>query len=191
MSAAWWKVGHPTRGSPPTGSALFVRTPRRRGAAHAADQAGDDDDRHDVGHGEEQLRREADTEDRELLHAADGAQHGWRDPLDRVADGVEALAFLADPNNARPGLLLLDLNMPRMDGREVLGQIVNDPDLREIPVVVPTTSDAAPDVSAAYRLRCSSYIVKPVDFDQFVKVVQGITDYWFTLAVLPSSGSRD
>ena len=115
--------------------------------------------------------------------------------LHHVTQGEDCMAFLrregAFASAPRPDLVLLDLNMPRMDGREVLGQIVNDPDLREIPVVVPTTSDAAPDVSAAYRLRCSSYIVKPVDFDQFVKVVQGITDYWFTLAVLPSSGSRD
>lgn len=69
----------------------------------------------------------------------------------------------------------------------MLEEIVHDESLCDIPVVVLTTSGAEPDVAAACHLRCSSYIVKPVDFDQFVKVLQGITDYWFTLAVLPSS----
>ena len=85
----------------------------------------------------------------------------------------------------RPDLVLLDLNMPRMDGREVLAEIVRDERLRSLPVVVLTTSDSQEDVLASYNLRCSSYIVKPVDFEQFSRVVQGITDYWFTLVVLP------
>lgn len=111
--------------------------------------------------------------------------------LHHVTNGEDCMAFLRREGEwagvPRPDLILLDLNMPRMGGREVLNEIVHDPELRNIPVVVLTTSDAEPDVSAAYELRCSSYIVKPVDFERFVKVVQGITDYWFTLAVLPSA----
>lgn len=85
----------------------------------------------------------------------------------------------------RPDLILLDLNMPRMDGREVLAEIDKDEALSQIPVVVLTSSDADSDVLASYRLSCSSYIVKPVDFEQFSRVVRGIGDYWFTLVVLP------
>jgi two-component system response regulator len=110
--------------------------------------------------------------------------------LHHVTNGEDCLAFLRHEGQwskaPRPDIVLLDLNMPRMGGREVLEEIVKDPALRDIPVIVLTTSSAEPDVNAAYQLRCNSYIVKPVDFDQFVKVVQGITDYWFTLAVLPS-----
>lgn len=110
--------------------------------------------------------------------------------LHHVTNGEDCMAFLRKEDEwahaPRPDLVLLDLNMPRMGGREVLEEIVKDARLRDIPVVVLTTSNAEADVAAAYQLRCSSYIVKPVDFDQFVKVVQGITDYWFTLAVLPS-----
>ena len=110
--------------------------------------------------------------------------------LHHVTNGEDCLAFLRREapwqDAPRPDLVLLDLNMPRMGGREVLEHVVQDERLRDIPVVVLTTSNAERDVTAAYQLRCSSYIVKPVDFDQFVRVVQGITDYWFTLAVLPT-----
>jgi CheY-like chemotaxis protein len=110
--------------------------------------------------------------------------------LHHVTNGEDCMAFLRREDEwvaaPRPDLVLLDLNMPRMGGREVLEKIVHDELLCDIPVVVLTTSSAEGDVAAAYHLRCSTYIVKPVDFDQFVKVVRGITDYWFTLAVLPS-----
>ena len=109
--------------------------------------------------------------------------------LHHVSNGEDCMAFLRKErgyeDRPRPDLVLLDLNMPRMDGREVLAEIVRDEQLRSLPVVVLTTSDSQEDVLASYNLRCSSYIVKPVDFHQFSRVVQGITDYWFTLVVLP------
>ena len=109
--------------------------------------------------------------------------------LHHVGDGEQCMAFLrreAPYTDApRPDLILLDLNMPRMDGREVLAEIDKDDTLNQIPVVVLTSSDADSDVLASYRLSCSSYIVKPVDFEQFSSVVRGIGDYWFTLVVLP------
>ncbi len=109
--------------------------------------------------------------------------------LHHAGDGEACMAFLrreAPYTDApRPDLILLDLNMPRMDGREVLAEIDKDEALSQIPVVVLTSSDADSDVLASYRLSCSSYIVKPVDFEQFSRVVRGIGDYWFTLVVLP------
>ena len=109
--------------------------------------------------------------------------------LHHVPHGEACMEFLRNQGSyaqkPRPDLVLLDLNMPRMDGREVLAEIVRDERLRSLPVVVLTTSDSQEDVLASYNLRCSSYIVKPVDFHQFSRVVQGITDYWFTLVVLP------
>ncbi len=109
--------------------------------------------------------------------------------LHHVGNGEECMAFLRREapytDVPRPDLVLLDLNMPRMDGREVLAEIDKDEALSHIPVVVLTSSDADSDVLASYRLSCSSYIVKPVDFEQFSSVVRGIGDYWFTLVVLP------
>jgi len=109
--------------------------------------------------------------------------------LHHVRDGEECMAFLRREapyaDAPRPDLILLDLNMPRMNGLEVLEAIGADAQLRHLPVVVLTTSDSDRDVSSSYRLRCSSYIVKPVEFDNFVQVVQTLTDYWFTLVVLP------
>lgn len=111
--------------------------------------------------------------------------------LNHVGDGEECMAFLRKQGNhadaPTPDLILLDLNMPRMGGQEVLAEIAHDDRLKHIPVVVLTTSDADADILQAYRLRCSSYIVKPIDFDNFARVIRGITDYWFTLVVLPSS----
>lgn len=110
--------------------------------------------------------------------------------LHHVGDGEKCMAFLRKEGEYRdaptPDLILLDLKMPRMDGREVLEEIARDPRLTHLPIVVLTTSDAHTDVLTSYKLRCSSYIVKPVDFEQFATVVQGIANYWFTLVVLPT-----
>lgn len=112
--------------------------------------------------------------------------------LHHVENGEECLAFLrksgAHANAPTPDLVLLDLNMPVMDGREVLAELVADEKLRHMPVVVMTTSADERDVLEMYRLRCSSYIVKPVDFDQFLVAIHSIGIYWFTVAVLPSEG---
>jgi two-component system response regulator len=109
--------------------------------------------------------------------------------LHAVHDGEECMAFLRRQGRfadaPTPDLLLLDLNMPRMDGREVLAAISQDETLRHLPVIVLTTSTIREDVLTAYRLSCSSYIVKPIDFQQFVAVVQAIVDYWFSVVVLP------
>jgi two-component system, chemotaxis family, response regulator Rcp1 len=107
-----------------------------------------------------------------------------------VEDGVEALAFLRREgryaNAPRPHLILLDLNLPRKDGREVLAELKADVDLRTIPVVVLTTSQAEEDIRKVYGLYANCYIVKPVDFQQFIEVVQGIEHFWFTVVTLPS-----
>jgi two-component system response regulator len=109
--------------------------------------------------------------------------------LHRVSDGEECLAFLRKEGKyagaPTPDLTLLDLNMPRMDGIEVLEAINRDDGLRHLPVVVMTSSDAERDVLSSYKLRCSSYVVKPLDFGAFVRVVQSLADYWFTIVVLP------
>ena len=106
-----------------------------------------------------------------------------------VGNGEQCMAFLRKQGEyadaPMPDLILLDLNMPRMDGREVLEEIARDDRLKHLPIVILTTSDAQDDVRMAYRMRCSSFIVKPVDFPNFLKAVQGIADYWFTLVVLP------
>ncbi|MGZ3580370.1 MAG: response regulator [Syntrophales bacterium] len=105
--------------------------------------------------------------------------------LSVVGDGVEALAFLRREgryvNVPRPDLILLDLNLPKKDGRDVLAEIHVEEDLKKIPVVVLTTSNAEIDVLRTYRLRASCYITKPVDFAQFVTVVKVIEDFWFTI----------
>lgn len=115
--------------------------------------------------------------------------------LHHVRDGEECLAFLRKQgkysNAPTPDLLLLDLNMPRIDGREVLAQMVADPSLNHIPVVVLTTSANDEEILKMYKLRCSSYIVKPIDFDQFLRVVRLITEYWFTVVVVPSRESTE
>ena len=106
-----------------------------------------------------------------------------------VRDGVEAMALLRQEGDfkdaARPDLILLDLNMPRMDGRQVLEEIKSDPDLQKIPVVVLTTSEAEEDVLKAYELHANCYITKPVGLEQFSKVVKSIEDFWFSVVRLP------
>jgi chemotaxis family two-component system response regulator Rcp1 len=108
-----------------------------------------------------------------------------------VRDGVEALAFLRReaPRFAecpRPDLILLDLNLPRKSGHEVLEEIKADQALRRIPVVILTTSQAEQDVLRTYDLHANCYITKPVDLDQFIAVVQSIEDFWLTIVRLPS-----
>ena len=108
----------------------------------------------------------------------------------RIADGVEALAFLRRQGNyahaRRPDLILLDLNLPRKDGREVLAEIKADDRLKRIPVVILTTSQAEEDILRAYNLNANCYVSKPVDLDQFIKVVGTIKDFWLTIVKLPA-----
>ncbi len=109
--------------------------------------------------------------------------------LHNAQDGVEALAFLKheEPfvDAPRPDIILLDLNMPRMDGRELLSRIKNEPDLKRIPIVVLTTSKAEEDIIRSYDLHANCYVTKPVDLDQFIKVVQSVEDFWFSVVRLP------
>jgi CheY-like chemotaxis protein len=113
--------------------------------------------------------------------------------LHHVKDGEDCMAFLRKQGKyssaPTPDLLLLDLNMPRMDGREVLAEMVADETLSAIPVVVLTTSAQDEEILKMYKMRCSSYIVKPVDFEQFLHVVRSIAEYWFTVVVLPEEKS--
>lgn len=115
--------------------------------------------------------------------------------LHHVDNGEECMAFLRKEGQyasaPTPDLILLDLNMPVMDGREVLAEMVKDESLCHLPVVILTTSADEHDVLNMYRLRCSSYATKPVDFDQFQRVIQGIEDYWFTVVALPPNDSND
>ena len=112
-----------------------------------------------------------------------------RNNLNVVTDGVEALAYLRCEGQyagaTRPDLVLLDLNLPRKDGRQVLAEIKVDPRLRTIPVVVLTTSRAEQDVLRTYELQANCYITKPVDLDQFIKVVQAVEGFWLSVVVLP------
>ena len=112
-----------------------------------------------------------------------------RNNLSVAADGVEAIAYLRREGEyadaVRPDLILLDLNLPRKDGREVLEEIKADPALRHIPVVVLTSSQAEEDIVRAYDLHANCYVTKPVDLDQFIRVVESIEDFWFTIVKLP------
>ena len=106
-------------------------------------------------------------------------------------DGVEALEFLRRTGRfadaPQPDLILLDLNLPKKDGREVLHEIKGDADLREIPVIVLTTSDDEFDVHRVYRLHANCYLTKPVEMEEFIRKVRGIEDFWLTLVRLPNS----
>ena len=107
-----------------------------------------------------------------------------------VEDGVEAMEFLRRQGRfgdaPRPDLILLDLNLPRKDGREVLAEVKTDPDLKRIPVVVLTTSRAEEDVLRAYDLHANCYVTKPVDFEQFMRVVRQIDEFWVKVVTLPA-----
>jgi CheY-like chemotaxis protein len=109
--------------------------------------------------------------------------------LHHVADGVEAMAFLRQEDgyagSPRPDLILLDLNLPRMDGRQVLEQVKGDPHLRAIPIVVLTTSDADEDILHSYELHANAYVTKPVDFDRFVETVRLTDEFFVNVVKLP------
>ncbi len=112
-----------------------------------------------------------------------------RNNLHVATDGVEAMAFLHREGHhadaVRPDLILLDLNLPKKDGRQVLEEIKADPSLRLIPVVVLTSSEAEQDILRAYNLHANCYVTKPVDLDQFIHVVQSIEEFWFAIVKLP------
>ena len=109
--------------------------------------------------------------------------------LQHVWNGEECMSYLRREGDYAdkpwPDMVLLDLNLPVMDGREVLAEIVRDESLRRIPVVILTTSAADADLLRMYELRCNAYIVKPVDFDQFREVIRSLGDFWFSVAMLP------
>jgi CheY-like chemotaxis protein len=105
-------------------------------------------------------------------------------------DGVEALEILRDSGSARPDLVLLDLNLPRLSGIEVLREVKDDPQLRTIPIVVLTTSRADEDVLEAYRNHVNAYVRKPVDFDEFMEKIRTIERFWFSIVTLPSDAER-
>ena len=113
--------------------------------------------------------------------------------LDHVEDGVEAMKYLrgegAYAGRALPDLVLLDLNLPRMDGREVLAAIKSDEELRRIPVVILTTSESEEDILRSYDLHANCYITKPIDLNQFVRVVRAVEDFWITIVRLPPAQS--
>ncbi len=121
---------------------------------------------------------------REAFREANGSVR-----LHVASDGVEAMAFLrregAHVDAPRPDFILLDLNLPRMDGREVLGLIKEDDTLRTIPTVILTTSDADADVLRSYELNANAYLRKPVTFEMFESLVRSINDFWLTKVILP------
>ena len=106
-----------------------------------------------------------------------------------VGDGVEAMAFLRQEDKyadaPRPDLILLDLNLPKKDGHEVLAEVKSDDDLKRIPVVVMTISEAERDIIKSYNLHVNCYVTKPIDFKGFIKVVKSIEDFWLTIVKLP------
>jgi two-component system, chemotaxis family, response regulator Rcp1 len=121
---------------------------------------------------------------REAFHDANKSIH-----LQVATDGVEAMAILrregVHADAPRPDLILLDLNLPKMDGREVLAQIKKDPRLRMIPTVILTTSEAEADILKSYQLQANCYLSKPVQFDEFAQLVRTISNFWLTTVKLP------
>jgi CheY-like chemotaxis protein len=117
------------------------------------------------------------------------ADNKVRNELACVADGVEAMRYLRREGEyadaSRPDLILLDLNLPRKDGREVLAEIKSDPQLATIPVVVLTTSHAEEDILRSYQLHANAYVTKPVDFERFIQVVRQIDEFFVTVVKLP------
>jgi len=130
----------------------------------------------------------------DVMLAEEALEHGKvSNNLSVVKDGVEAMAFLRNEGpyavSPRPDLMLLDLNMPRKDGREVLAEVKADDKLKQIPIIVLTTSKAEQDVLNAYGLHANCYISKPVDFDQFAAVIQAIEQFWFSIVILPTGNN--
>ena len=117
-----------------------------------------------------------------------------RNILHVVGDGEAAMAFLRRQGKyaaaPRPDLVLLDLNLPKKDGREVLAEVKADEDLKRIPVVILTTSKAEQDILKTYNLHANCYITKPIDLNQFIKVVQAIEEFWFTIVKLPPNEAK-
>ena len=109
-------------------------------------------------------------------------------------DGVDGLAFLRHEgkyaHEHHPGIILLDLNLPKMDGRELLGIIKSDPALRRIPVVILTTSKSEEDILKTYDLHANCFITKPVELDQFLKMIRSFEEYWFTIVKLPPEAAE-
>lgn len=109
--------------------------------------------------------------------------------LEVVEDGIEALSFLKKEgiykDKPRPDLIILDLNLPKKDGREVLGEIKSEDSLKQIPIVILTTSEAEEDIIKSYELHANCYITKPVNMEQFIKVVKSVGEFWFSIVMLP------
>lgn len=138
------------------------------------------------------LLADDDADDRQLAREA-LAESRLINRLYEVEDGEQLMDYLfrrreySDPRTSpRPGLILLDLSMPKKDGREALAEIKRDPELRQIPVIVMTTSRAEEDICRSYDLGASSFITKPVSFAGLVEVMRGIARYWFEIVELPS-----
>jgi len=114
--------------------------------------------------------------------------------LSVVIDGQEAMDFLRKKGKyakaIRPDLILLDLNLPKKDGREVLQEVKSDPKLKKIPIVVLTTSQAEQDIMMSYEHHANCYITKPVDFGQFIKVVRSVENFWFSIVTLPPANEK-
>ena len=129
-----------------------------------------------------------DDEDDRLMAREALAVSRLTNPLDEVGDGMELLEYLRgclERKDPLPGLILLDLNMPRMDGREALAEIKSNPELRRIPIVVLTTSKAEEDIFRTYDLGVNSFITKPIRFEGLVEIMTQIGQYWFEIVRLP------
>jgi CheY-like chemotaxis protein len=142
------------------------------------------------------LMADDDPDDRLLMEDA-FAEIRLENPLDFVVDGIELMDYLHRrggyahlAESPLPGLILLDLNMPRKNGREALDEIKRDEKLRKIPIVILTTSKAEEDLLASYNLGANSFIVKPVTFDKLVEVIRAVTDYWLCIVTLPTLAEK-
>ena len=116
-------------------------------------------------------------------------ERGITNNISIVKDGVEAISFLRKENDfkesKRPDLILLDLNLPKMNGKDVLAVIKQDAELKRIPVIILTTSEAEQDISSTYELQANCYITKPVGFDKFIDVIQSVENFWLSVVKLP------
>lgn len=129
----------------------------------------------------------------DVLITREAFEENLHNRLDVVTDGAAALAYLRHEQPyadvPSPDLILLDLNLPRRDGREVLAELKDDPALAHIPVIVLTTSHADEDVLSSYRLHANAYVTKPVDFDRFIAAIKHINHFFVSVVQLPSGGS--